>query len=85
MESFVTLYYLIHWQPGPGQGPGPKDPRRRRPNPDLDPHRAVRRIPFPLPALPHIFFLTSWASRSSPPAPASDKFSTMDSVSVTTR
>lgn len=34
---------------------------------------------------PHIFFLTSWASRSSPPAPASDKFSTMDSVSVTTR
>ena len=42
-------------------------------------------IPFPPPALPHIFFLTSWASHSSPPAPASDMFSTMDSVSVTTK
>lgn len=52
-------------------------------------------IPNPIPIAPsgasrlrrprHIFFLTSWASRSSPPAPASDKFSTMDSVSVTTR
>lgn len=41
--------------------------------------------PIPPPAVPHIFFLTSWASRSSPPAPASDRFSTMDSVSVTTR
>lgn len=42
-------------------------------------------IPVPPPALPYSLFFTCWASRSSPPAPASDKFSTMDSVSVTTR
>ena len=66
------------------------------PDRDPDPERAIRRIPIapqapptpipipvPPPAPPHIFFLTSWASRSSPPTPASDKFSIMDRISVT--
>ena len=56
MESFVTLYHLIHWR----QGPRPGNPRRRRPRsqPRFRSRSRFRRQapPIPPPAPPsHLF------------------------------